>query len=1427
MKTRQLPLTTRTTTTTTTASFRAKQRDVGDRLGGGMPCERELKHEAAKREREEQLKRERATAAVAAAARRVRQRMSADRDVVKRRTPLPRERQQAAAAAIGRAYQPSVASCVAAAAGSRVVGARTGKGPKKATLATITEEQLDQDRNKDQTRRKDQNNVYDAYDAKAEQLKNQLEELAALSEHEFEPKFRQWLDQEGIARELHSHLRVELIHCFNNTALGQLLSKAAGVQMAHSHSLLLSPLAMMLHTLVAEFLHSQNCHFTLSVFCSETQHRGKLPDFRSRPEFRFRPDELQQVLSDILGGKDAPPDPELGQLVADHYEEDLAGQTQCLLMALLRSLVEIRRSLPGSVQKEANTPPTGVSLRDSTSQTEPSACLEARPEVDTSGLYQTEEHELVLGADGRSVFVGARVSQSLHSVEQQLSQLLKNVRQLAKSCAPPVDVISSSRFEELLKREIRERERLTKAGQSFNPGETVTKLPPYDSNRDKPVAKKNSPVDDVVYTESGPIKLPVQEVEVPRLPRLHPEQLASLAIIRQSLEKVQRKASQPLGRMYVSVERMENLVSDVCGCVQLLGNVLNLSMEQEYAIGLHKGFDAGYREGFGHGHFMGLQEGRQKEKLERTKLEQPPPEKRECSVQVKIQRTSRSTQTPTKLTSKTNAPTQTDKKHIHNAWVQADLQTETPRKSYEQWIYEMLHSSSGQVFLERVELSLGKAMELQKERLDELYQVKLRHQAEMLRLSRRQNSWRSLCKRVERDSQSSVEARDLVQKIFRLLEHYESHHHQLAEKIQQTEIAAEQAARILPMWTEGSVKGTAPCNWNSAMSSSSTSTGICAPAPAQIEDEATAGVGDKPQVNKTQVNKSQLAEPQRDSSQLAHPYPGLGYPCQLLALAPTGGIPVAGTFLPVIPRLSGSLPQDSGRNLPHAITSTTNIAPTTVNRSVSNSKIRAGATDGYPIHSVTNAQADKVSISRHYTVSHDPLPPENNPRDPAVPIPRDSASNMLSVQPAEETTLAPGPTPADPPPPNFSKPSTHSVATNTMALQPLQLTPLKPSAKPSIQGPSFEEALLSAKNRMLQLEQESELLEQSFLNYLEKTKTSKPSAPKSTEDPPKSRRIRFANLRERDQMNSKLDNFQDWHRRVRKEDAVSLAQLEDLQHQRTIPGSVLDSKASSPLWLSELEEAHEQDSYPFTNAISEARTKLLGEIMPAGRAKEAKEAKKAKKAEQECLATGVPLTIPEVLNPSRPPALERLPIDIKPSRSGSNAEMSLLLRRAKGALGLRAPHPLLDTSSSSSSSSSSSREQPSPSSKLLQSMAKMQLLFGGGQPVKPAVIPIPTKRSTRPLSAPTHPGSGMVVDVGLSRRPHTAPTLHPISEKKEPPVLGLDISTSSSSSLSTLPGRSPGEAFQDLVTGAVVSGHHSQCSPKVSYSQDFWKRMNL
>jgi len=352
---------------------------------------------------------------------------------------------------------------------------------------------------------------------------------------------------------------------------------------------------------------------------------------------------------------------------------------------------------------------------------------------------------------------------------------------------------------------------------------------------------------------------------------------------------------------------------------------------------------------------------------------------------------------------------------------------------------------------------------------------------------------------------------------------------------------------------------------------------------------------------------------------------------------------------------------------------------------------------------------------------------------------------------------------------------------------------------------------------MLQLEQESDLLEQSFLSYLEKTK-SKTSPHKSSEDAARARRIRSSCLREREQVHRTMDGFRDWHRRVRKEDAASVAQLEELRNQRLIPDPILDSKGSSPLWLSELEEGHEQDSYPFTNAITEARNKVLDKIMPVR-----KEEKKEKQNVKKNWLADLPFQIPEAS-----PKQDRHLTNVKPAvtRSSSNGEMNVLLQRAKDALGLRTPNPLLD-----SSSSSSSMELPSmgagrsPSTKFQQSMARMQMLFGGAEAVKPTM---PAKTG-RPVSAPTAASEpGLCAHLVLPKRPHTAPTLHTINEN-EPAVHHLDVSTSSSSQ-STLPGRSSGEAFEDLVMSAVADGarrRNAESSTEVSYSQAFWKRINL
>ncbi|XP_017109095.2 uncharacterized protein unc [Drosophila bipectinata] len=1358
---------------------------------------------------------------------------------------------------------------------------------------------------------------------RAERLRTQLEDLSQLSEQDFELGFRKWLDQEGIAREMHSHLRVELINCFNNTALGQLLNKAAGLQMAQSHALFLSPLALSLHTLVAEFLHSHNCHFTLSVFCSEMPHRQALPNFESRPEFTFKTAELEAVMTAVMGGEDMPADLELNRLVEAHYSENLAGQTQSLLMALMRSLVEVRREAtkekpqpqPESEKPVPEETVPSIILVTSSCQTEPSTILERHPEVDTSRLFQAEETDLFVGADGRSVFLGPRVSQALHAVEHQLGQLMCQLRHLSKSCVPPVEVISHSSFEQLLQRELRERERLTRAGESFNPAELVIKLPPPPP--EKKATKKH---EDVVYSDLGPIILPVENVTVPRMPVLHPEQLSSMAVVRQSLDQLHKKASQPQSRMYVSVERMEALAGEFCGCMQLLGNILNLSMEQEHAVGRNKGFAIGYEEGFTHGHFMGLQEGQQKEqheraqkkkKLEREKEKEkakekekdknkdkghdkekvreklrekkdPVRERRDFSQQKDTPGRSVATQTSKRRTHLKTAIIQTEGKTCQDAGNQASSRevykdplqkSNHDQKSYEQWIDEMLNSTSGQIFLERVELSLNKALELQKNRLDELYQVKLRHQAEMMRLSRRQSSWRTLCKRVEQDSHSSTEAKDLVQKIFRLLEHYESHHQILSEKIQQTEQAAEQATRIVPLWNDQNHVSFG--NWNSIISSSLVSSSGVSTPHARPSNRSLAPKGAAIEAAVT----PHVRHPYGDTV-----YPAVTYPCQVVA------VPSAGhdSYMPIESRYSANpaiMQGPAGLSLPAL-------------EGVPAIKGPLGST-GSPDESPPRVEGGVGVPAIGGPTGSTGSPDESPPRVGGLEI---AETARTSQDPVPVIPVMAPPTNSNQRDPDPGRPAMQNAATNTMPPPPTTTTR-------SSQAPSFEEALQSAKNRMLQLEQESDLLEKSFLSYLEKTKPKPQTPPKSspqkprrdTEEKEARRKLRSSCQREREQINRSLDHYRDWQRKVRREDAISVAQLEDLQKDRILP-KMVDSKRSSPLWLSEPEDG-QQDKYPFTNAIAEAREKLLGEIRhdkredPGILRMEQPELQDQLLDKQEdWLAPLPPVEIPVLprlpesfKSPALPfkPSEQREPLlsltDLDHSRSSrSSGELSLLFRRAKEALGLTSePNPLLDSSSDSSSfdladgtaplASAAPFQRGSPSQKLQRSMAKMQLLFGGsGIDKDPISVPLPSK--VRPVSAPTA-GSGLRESLRLGPsavpRPQTAPVSAPpivtslpgldslsgvgalpgvstlagiphlpaisslsvtpnLPGKAPPPVtrppaLHLDISTSSSTP-SSLSSKSPALAFQDLVADAVMG---PDTTPEVSFSQEFWKRVNL
>lgn len=109
-----------------------------------------------------------------------------------------------------------------------------------------------------------------------------------------------------------------------------MLARSFNVAGTSLYRLTLSPLILALNTLVAEFLYAQNCHFTLSVFCTEVPFRNALPDFENIRNFRFTAAEIADIWQAITSG--TPLQMVSGSSLASNYE--LEPHSSLLLMIL-------------------------------------------------------------------------------------------------------------------------------------------------------------------------------------------------------------------------------------------------------------------------------------------------------------------------------------------------------------------------------------------------------------------------------------------------------------------------------------------------------------------------------------------------------------------------------------------------------------------------------------------------------------------------------------------------------------------------------------------------------------------------------------------------------------------------------------------------------------------------------------------------------------------------------------------------------------------------------------------------------------------------------------------------------------------------------------------------------------------------------------
>lgn len=368
---------------------------------------------------------------------------------------------------------------------------------------------------------------------------------------------------------------------------------------------------------------------------------------------------------------------------------------------------------------------------------------------------------------------------------------------------------------------------------------------------------------------------------------------------------------------------------------------------------------------------------------------------------------------------------------------------------------------------------------------------------------------------------------------------------------------------------------------------------------------------------------------------------------------------------------------------------------------------------------------------------------------------------------------------------------------------------------------------------MLQLEQESNLLEQSFLSYLERARAQKQRH---------NMRINYA--RERQQFHRTMDNFHDWKHSI---------PHEDVEQPPPPPASTAAAAGTSHFHDADLELelelqlGIEPDSYKFTNAIAEARHKLLSELHAPAATHSARPTLPQPAQSQSLPLMTTTATTTTAMAPSKLVELDQV-----------QSETQLLLHRVEATLARVSKPPSLqlqlelDPPSGATQTSMEMIGDGVASRKLQRSMAKMQQLFGYNaeeeQPTKPSTV-------LRPWSAPT---SKLQASFLPSARPHTAPSS--LTDIVSPPLaaaagrvragppnlLGLldglsdgSDTTANSSSLTSLDNRpmpgigagvGVGEVYTKLLANAGPTPSPSgtgSTSPSVSASLEFWKRMNL
>nr|XP_040232980.2 GRIP1-associated protein 1 [Anopheles coluzzii] len=118
-----------------------------------------------------------------------------------------------------------------------------------------------------------------------------LGDIDEIDSAELRTRLKNWIEEEGIETNIQLQMKKNLIEKMSRTALG----KKIALKLQTQQGIVLSPLVLVLNTLVAEFLYTQNCHFSLSIFTNEVPFKNTLPDFTRSAKFRLSRTELGEI----------------------------------------------------------------------------------------------------------------------------------------------------------------------------------------------------------------------------------------------------------------------------------------------------------------------------------------------------------------------------------------------------------------------------------------------------------------------------------------------------------------------------------------------------------------------------------------------------------------------------------------------------------------------------------------------------------------------------------------------------------------------------------------------------------------------------------------------------------------------------------------------------------------------------------------------------------------------------------------------------------------------------------------------------------------------------------------------------------------------------------------------------------------------------